>query len=69
VRPHHRLGLSPDVPGHWTNGWVFDPETGGTFHLSAVRTLIQARMYTGLSIFGETKMLRRIAIRSLVGWC
>ena len=65
-------GLSPDGPQHWANGWVFDPETGRTYHLSAVRTsndLIQARMYAGLSIFGETKMLKRITSRSLAGWC
>ena len=65
-------GLSPDGSHRWANGWVFDPKTGRSYHPSAIRTakdLIQARMYAGLSIFGETKMLRRIAIRALAGWC
>jgi uncharacterized protein (DUF2147 family) len=65
-------GLIPDGPSKWTNGWVFDPEDGHTYHLSAWHQsddLIQARIYGGWRIFGETETLRRIANHSLLGWC
>jgi uncharacterized protein (DUF2147 family) len=65
-------GLVPDGPSQWTNGWVFDPEDGRTYHLIATQQsadTIQARMYAGMRLFGETRTLTRIMNRSLAGWC
>jgi uncharacterized protein (DUF2147 family) len=63
-------GLTSDGPSKWVNGWVFDPEDGRTYHLSATQQsddTIHARVYAGWRIFGKTEILRRIANRSLVG--
>jgi uncharacterized protein (DUF2147 family) len=65
-------GLTSDGPSRWSNGWVFDPEDGRTYHLSATQQsddTIQARVYAGWRMFGNTEILKRIAKRSLAGWC
>jgi uncharacterized protein (DUF2147 family) len=65
-------GLTADGPSQWGNGWIFDPEDGNTYHLSATlqpEDTIQARIFEGIPMLGETKVLRRIENRSLPGWC
>ena len=65
-------GLTPSGPARWANGWLFDPENGSTYNLSAalesVDTII-ARVYKGIPLFGQTEILKRIPPRSLTGWC
>ncbi len=65
-------GLTSEGPAEWGDGWFFDPEDGGTYNVSArVETIdrISARIYKGISLFGRTEILTRIAPRSLPGWC
>ena len=65
-------GLVPSGPGRWSNGWFFDPENSGTYHVSAElrpSDVIAARIYKGISLFGRTEILKRIRPRSLEGWC
>ncbi len=65
-------GLRPADPRRWSGGWLYDPENGKTYDLSAELTsadAITARVYAGLAIFGKTEVLRRIPSRSLEGWC
>jgi uncharacterized protein (DUF2147 family) len=57
-------GLVPEGPSQWSNGWIFDPEDGNTYHLSATLEsddTISARIYEGIALFGETKILTRVA--------
>jgi uncharacterized protein (DUF2147 family) len=65
-------GLTSEGPAQWGNGWFFDPEDGDTYNVSAqVESVdrISARIYKGISLFGRTEVLTRIAPRSLPGWC
>jgi uncharacterized protein (DUF2147 family) len=65
-------GLTPAGADQWSNGAFFDPENASTYSLSAMLQAdgtIAARIYDGISIFGRTEILRRIALRSLRGWC
>jgi uncharacterized protein (DUF2147 family) len=65
-------GLTADGPEQWSGGWFFDPENGATYNVSArveSNDRISARIYRGLSMFGRTEILTRIASRSLPGWC
>ncbi len=65
-------GLTSEGPAEWGDGWFFDPEDGDTYNVSArVETIdrISARIYKGISLFGRTEILTRIAPRSLPGWC
>jgi uncharacterized protein (DUF2147 family) len=65
-------GLTSDGPEQWGNGWFFDPEDGNTYNISAqieTNDRISARIYKGISLFGRTEIMTRIAARSLPGWC
>lgn len=65
-------GLQPTGPQSWSGGWLYDPENGKTYDVSAELTSgdeITARVYEGLPMFGRTEILRRIAAGSLEGWC
>jgi hypothetical protein len=31
-------GLQPDGAGHWSNGWLYDPQDGNTYDVTAERT-------------------------------
>jgi uncharacterized protein (DUF2147 family) len=55
-------GLRPDSPGHWTNGWLYDPQDGNTYDVTAELTApdrISARVYRGVPSFGRTEILIR----------
>lgn len=65
-------GLEPAGQSQWGDGWIFDPEDGNTYHLSATLESddrISARIYRGIALFGETEILTRIVPRALPGWC
>ena len=55
-------GLRPNGPGHWSNGWLYDPHDGHTYNVTAELTSpnrISARVYRGVPAFGRTEMLIR----------
>jgi hypothetical protein len=65
-------GLQPDGAGHWSNGWLYDPQDGNTYGLTAERTApneIFARVYRGVPLFGRTEILIRDPQLSFDGRC
>ena len=65
-------GLQPDSPGHWSNGWLYDPQDGNTYDLTAELTApdrISARVYRGVPLFGRTEILIRDPELSFDGRC
>jgi uncharacterized protein (DUF2147 family) len=65
-------GLQPDGAGHWSNGWLYDPQDGTTYDLTAERTApdkISARVYRGEPLFGRTEILIRDPQLSFDGRC
>jgi uncharacterized protein (DUF2147 family) len=65
-------GLQPDSPGHWSNGWLYDPQDGNTYDLTAELTApdrISARVYRGVPPFGRTEILIRDPELSSDGRC
>jgi hypothetical protein len=64
--------LVSEGPSQWGNGWIFDPEDGNTCDLSATLQpddTISARIYEGIALFGETKLLTRVTPGDLPGRC
>ncbi|WP_428489382.1 DUF2147 domain-containing protein [Rhodopila sp.] len=65
-------GLSQTDPKTWSGGSIYDPNDGTTYGLSATLApdgTLHARIYRGVSLFGKTKILRKVAPKSLDGWC
>jgi uncharacterized protein (DUF2147 family) len=65
-------GLRPNGAGKWTGGWFYNPDDGTTYRSSAVirsADTIVARIYLGIPLFGETRILRRIPRLESAGWC
>jgi uncharacterized protein (DUF2147 family) len=65
-------GLQPDSPGHWSNGWLYDPQDGITYDVTAELTApntISARVYRGVPLFGRTEILNRDPQLSFDGRC
>jgi uncharacterized protein (DUF2147 family) len=65
-------GLQPDSPGHWSNGWLYDPQDGNTYDLTAelpAPDRISARVYRGVPLFGRTEILIRDPELSSDGRC
>jgi uncharacterized protein (DUF2147 family) len=55
-------GMQADSQNHWSNGWLYDPEDGNTYNVSAEVTsprTITARVYRGIPLFGRTEILVR----------
>jgi Uncharacterized protein conserved in bacteria (DUF2147) len=55
-------GLQPKGPGHWSSGWLYDPQDGVTYDVAAELTApntISARVYRGIPLFGRTEILMR----------
>lgn len=55
-------GLQPNSPGHWSSGWLYDPQDGVTYDVTAELTApntISARVYRGVPLFGRTEILIR----------
>jgi uncharacterized protein (DUF2147 family) len=65
-------GLRPDGPDRWTDGWFYNPDDGVTYNISGKlksADTIEARIYLGDPIQGQTKMLYRAPHGTSNGWC
>ncbi len=65
-------GLLPNGAGQWTGGSILDPDDRSTYSLSATLQpdgMLNARIYSGIALFGKTEILQRVPARSLDGWC
>jgi uncharacterized protein (DUF2147 family) len=65
-------GLSQKSPTVWKDGAIHDPNTDKTYSLSATFQPdgeLRARIFQGVEVLGQTKMLRRVGEKSLSGWC
>jgi uncharacterized protein (DUF2147 family) len=65
-------GLQPDGPDHWSSGWLYDPQDGVTYDVTAELTApntISARVYRGVPFFGRTEILVRDPPLSFEGRC
>ena len=65
-------GMQPDGPGHWSNGWLYDPKDGVTYNLTAELTApdrLSARVYRGVAILGRTEILVRDPPLAFSGRC
>ncbi len=65
-------GLEPAGPGHWKNGWLYNPDDGITYRvrieLRSDDTLL-ARVYLGLPLLGKTWTMSSVERLSSEGWC
>jgi uncharacterized protein (DUF2147 family) len=64
--------LQPDGYGHWQGGWFYNPDDGKTYRVTAQlksNDEIVARIYVGVPLFGETKVLTRVPHGTSAGWC
>jgi len=65
-------GLRPDGPSHWSDGWLYDPQDGKTYDLTAELAApdrMSARIYRGIPLFGRTEILIRDPELSFDGRC
>ena len=65
-------GLKSTSPSEWTDGSILDPDDGVTYNLSARYQpdgTLRARIFRGIELIGRTKILKRVPLRSLAGWC
>lgn len=65
-------GLRSSGPDRWTDGWFYNPDDGGTYNISAeLRSAdrIEARIYLGDPLLGQTKTLYRVPHGTSYGWC
>ena len=64
--------LRPDVPGHWTDGWLYNPDDGVKYKVTArleSDDVIVARAYLLLPLFGKTLTLTRVPRGTSEGRC
>lgn len=57
---------------HWKNGWFYNPDDGDTYRVTLTlksADVMDARIYTGIPLFGKTKILTRIPMGIGAGWC
>jgi uncharacterized protein (DUF2147 family) len=55
-------GFTPGDPGEWQDGWIYDPESGSTYHATmALRAdgRLAMRGYVGIPLFGESQVWTR----------
>jgi uncharacterized protein (DUF2147 family) len=65
-------GLQPAGLDRWNSGWLYNPDDGVTYRVSAeLRSadMFVARVYLGVPLFGETKTLLRVPRLRSEGWC
>jgi uncharacterized protein (DUF2147 family) len=65
-------GLVQRGPTAWQGGAILDPNDGKTYRLSATfqpNGELRARIFEGIELLGKTKMLKRVDVNSLSGWC
>jgi uncharacterized protein (DUF2147 family) len=64
--------LSPSGPEKWDHGSIYDTTDGNTYRLNASLNpdgTLQARIFRGVPLLGETEVLRRVSSRPQSGWC
>jgi uncharacterized protein (DUF2147 family) len=65
-------GLAQASPTAWNGGEILDPTDGKTYRLSATYQTdgeLRARIFMGVELLGQTKMLRRVDMSTLSGRC
>jgi uncharacterized protein (DUF2147 family) len=65
-------GLRSTGPDRWADGWFYNPEDGKTYNISAEfrsADVLVARIYLGMPLFGQTKILHRVPHGTSEGWC
>jgi uncharacterized protein (DUF2147 family) len=65
-------GLAPSGPSEWSGGSIIDPDNAKTYHLSATLEPdghIDARIYLGVPLLGQTKILKRVDVNAYTGRC
>ena len=65
-------GLQPNGQGHWSSGWLYDPQDGVTYDVTAELTApdtMSARVYRGVPLLGRTEVLTRDPELSVDGRC
>jgi uncharacterized protein (DUF2147 family) len=65
-------GLASTGPAEWTGGSILDPDDGKIYRLAATLQpdgTLHARIYKGVPLLGQTKILRRTDLRSVTGQC
>ncbi len=70
MRQNNHMGLT-GTPTAWNDGAILDPTDGKTYRLSAdffqPDGELRARIFIGFQPLGQTKMLKRVDIRSFLG--
>jgi uncharacterized protein (DUF2147 family) len=64
--------LHPDGPDRWSGGWFYNPDDGKTYRFSAELKsddVLVARIYQGIPLLGQTKVLHRVPHGASAGWC
>lgn len=54
--------LTPSGPGTWDGGWIYDPDSGKTYHVKLTMEsgdTLRLRGYIGVPLLGETQLWRR----------
>ena len=65
-------GLQPAGLDHWGSGALFNSNDGGDISglsITPFGHVFLARIYLGVSLFGETKTLLRVPRLRSEGWC
>ena len=65
-------GLLPDDNNHWSQGIILAPNNGKSYSLSAAlepNGTLEARIFSGMPLFGKTEILRRVDLHTLAGKC
>jgi uncharacterized protein (DUF2147 family) len=65
-------GLQAQGRNEWADGSILDPDDGRIYRLAATLETdgtLHARIFKGVPLFGRTKILTRVDIRSLTGRC
>jgi uncharacterized protein (DUF2147 family) len=55
-------GFKPSVEHEWSDGWVYDPESGKTYSARMAlesATLLRLRGYIGIPLLGSTQLWTR----------
>ena len=65
-------GLQPAGLDHWNSGFLYNPDDGRTYRVSAEprsADIAVERIYLGVPLFGETRTLLRVPRLRSEGWC
>jgi uncharacterized protein (DUF2147 family) len=65
-------GLVGQGQNEWTGGSILDPDTNTTYQLSAklqADNTLNARIFKGLPVIGETEVLKRVNLWALADRC